>query len=106
MLRPGFIAIDARTGAVLTSTGRYTKRLSKLRGIFSDGTAFDRQVSGGDPVVFEVVEYRKEGSNLFFGATSMAPAKVVTRVAAGDLRLDPARFAPSLCQYRVRRADL
>jgi glucose-6-phosphate isomerase len=76
VLLPESIAMDARTGAVSPSTGQYTKRLSELRGIFSDGTAFERQVSGGVPVVYEVAEYRKEGSNLFFGATIMAPGKV------------------------------
>jgi glucose-6-phosphate isomerase len=77
MLFPEGVAIDGRSGAVEPETGRYTKRLSELRGIFQDQSAFDRAVAEqGDPVVYEVIDYRKDESDLCFGTTIMSPGKV------------------------------
>jgi glucose-6-phosphate isomerase, archaeal len=77
MLLPEGVLIDGQTGLVSPETGRYTKRLHELRSIFQDTDAFDAAVAeNGDPVVYDVVEYRKEGSDLFFGTTTMMPGKV------------------------------
>jgi glucose-6-phosphate isomerase len=77
MLFPEGVAIDGLSGAVSPQTGRYEKRLSELRGLYQDRAAVERQIAArGDPVVYEVVEYRKDGSDLFFGTTTMAPGKV------------------------------
>ena len=77
MLLPEAVLIDGQTGNVSPETGRYTKRLSELRQIFQDRAALETIVSNrDDPIVYEVVEYKKEGSDLFFGTTTMEPGTV------------------------------
>ncbi|MET3898131.1 glucose-6-phosphate isomerase [Devosia sp. UYZn731] len=77
MLEPEGVFISNATGELSSSTGRYTKRLSELRAIYSDKLALQRTVEDqGDPVAYEVVEYRKEGSDIFFGTTIMHPGTV------------------------------
>ena len=77
MLLPEGVLIDGHTGSVAPETGRYTKRLSELNGIFQDKSAYDRAiVERENPVVYEVIDYRKMDSDLCFGTTIMAPGKV------------------------------
>ena len=77
MLFPEGVAIDGLSGAVSPATGRYTKRLSELRGFYQDGAALERAVAAdGDPVAYEVIEYRKAESDLAFGTTIMWPGRV------------------------------
>lgn len=77
VLLPTQVSIDSSTGAVSPETGRYTKYLSELEGIYSDQEAWTRSiVEESDPLVYEVVEFKKEGSDLFFGTTTMQPGKV------------------------------
>ena len=77
MLLPAGVTIDGLAGAVQPETGRYVKRLSELRGLFADADAVDRMVAAEhDPLVYEVVEYKQAGSDLFFGTTTMAPGQV------------------------------
>jgi glucose-6-phosphate isomerase len=77
MLFPEGVAIDGRSGAVTPETGRYVKRLSELRGIYQDKAAVDRAIAqGNDPVAYEVIDYRKEESDLAFGTTIMSPGTV------------------------------
>jgi glucose-6-phosphate isomerase, archaeal len=77
MLIPEGVAIDGVTGAVNPQTGRYERRLSELRGLYQDRAETERHISArGDPIVYEVAEYRKDGSDLCFGTTVMAPGKV------------------------------
>ena len=76
MLFPEGVAIDGATGEVSPSTGRYAKRVSDLRGFFRDGAALERMIADGDPTVYEVVDYRKDESDLCFGTTIMSPGKV------------------------------
>ncbi len=77
MLLPEGVAIDGVTGAVTPQTGRYEKRLSELRTLYQNRAAADRAIAAlSDPVVYTVVEYRKDGSDIFFGTTTMAPGKV------------------------------
>jgi glucose-6-phosphate isomerase len=74
---PEGVTIDPLTGQISPSTGKYTKRLSEFRGIYSNGEALDALVkAGGDPVTYEVTEYRAEGADLFFGTTTMMPGRV------------------------------
>jgi glucose-6-phosphate isomerase, archaeal len=69
---PQAILIDPNTGVIEPSTGRYQKRLSDLQEIFHNEEARARDIrSRGDPLVYEVMEYRKEGSDLFFGTTTV-----------------------------------
>jgi glucose-6-phosphate isomerase len=77
MLYPEGVLIDGMTGAVTPETGRYSKRLSGLAGIFQDSSAYERAISERhDPLVYEVIDYRKPDSDLFFGTTTMQPGKV------------------------------
>jgi glucose-6-phosphate isomerase, archaeal len=77
MLFPQGVKIDGLTGNVSPETGRYTKRLSELRAVFLDKDAVDEAVrQQHDPIIYEVVEYKKEGSDLFFGTTTMQPGFV------------------------------
>lgn len=76
-LSPTEISFDATTGALSPATGRYRKHLSHLEGAFRDADAWSRVIQeDGDPLVYEVMEYKKEGSDLFFGTTTMQPGKV------------------------------
>ena len=76
MLFPEGVAIDGNSGSVEPSTDRYMKRLSDLRGFFRDDAALERAIAAGDPVAYEVIDYRKPESDLAFGTTIMAPGKV------------------------------
>lgn len=77
MIFPEGVNIDGQSGEVTPETGRYQKRLSELRGIYQDAAAFDREVSArGDPVVYEVIDYRKRESDLAFGTTIMEPGRI------------------------------
>ena len=77
MLYPEGVLVDGMTGAVTPETGRYTKMLSELRGIFRDDSAFSQAISEqDDPVVYDVIEYRKPDSDLCFGTTIMSPGRV------------------------------
>lgn len=77
MLFPEGVKIDGTTGAVMPSTGHYVKRLSELSGIFRDRAAFDRAVAErNNPIVYEVIDYRKPESDICFGTTIMSPGKV------------------------------
>lgn len=76
MLLPEGVIIDGTTGAVTPETRHYTKRLSELRGLFQDDHAFAEAMDREDAVVYEVAEYRKENSDIFFGTTTMYPGKV------------------------------
>ena len=77
MLLPEGILIDGLTGSVTPETGRYTKRLGELKGIFHDTSAYDRAITERDnPVVYEVIDYRKTESDLCFGTTIMSAGKI------------------------------
>jgi glucose-6-phosphate isomerase len=76
-LSPIEISFDAATGALSPATGRYSKHLSHLEGVFRDADAWSRAIlENADPLVYEVNEYKKEGTDLFFGTTTMQPGKV------------------------------
>ncbi len=77
MLFPEGVRIDGVTGSVQPATAHYAKRLSELKGLFQDAAAADRAVAAGDdPVVYEVIDYRKAESDLCFGTTIMSPGRV------------------------------
>jgi glucose-6-phosphate isomerase len=77
MLIPEGVAIDGTTGTMSPATGQYTKRLSDLRELFQDREAANADVQRlHDPIVYEVAEYRKQGSDIFFGTTIMSPGRV------------------------------
>ena len=71
------VSINPSTGAVAPSTGHYRKRLSEFRGVYRDMAAFEAKLaSQGDAVTYEVVEFMAEGSDIFFGTTTMYPGRV------------------------------
>jgi glucose-6-phosphate isomerase len=76
MLLPAGVRIDGQSGAVTPSTGSYTKKLSELAGLYRDKAAFQALVNDGDPLAYEVIDYRWKDSDLAFGTTIMAPGKV------------------------------
>lgn len=77
MLFPEGVAIDGSSGAVTPATGGYAKRLSEMRGLYQDAGALEAVIAAGsDPITYEVAEYRKPGSDVFFGTTTMHPGKV------------------------------
>jgi glucose-6-phosphate isomerase, archaeal len=74
---PTGVVINPQDGAVTPSTGRYTKRLSELRGLYRDASALDALLATrGDIVTYEVIEFKQPGSDLFFGTTTMYPGRV------------------------------
>lgn len=92
-LLPETVTIDAMTGALSPATGHYAKHLADLEGLFQDATAWANAVAhGGNPLVYEVIEYRKDGSDLFFGTTTMQPGRVGTEfyMTRGHFHSNPA----------------
>jgi glucose-6-phosphate isomerase len=76
-LIPARVSIDPSSGALSPATGRYEKRLSGLEGIFSNRQAWAAAIrEGNDPLVYEVMEFKQEGADIFFGTTTMQPGKV------------------------------
>lgn len=76
-LVPEEVIIDPVNGAVTPSTGRYVKHLGALEGIFHDEAARSALAeSGRDRIIYEVIEYKKDGADLFFGTTIVQPGKV------------------------------
>ena len=76
-LSPIEISFDCATGALSPATGQYRKHLSHLSGVFHDVKAEARMIEHeSDPLIYEVNEYKKDGSDLFFGTTTMQPGKV------------------------------
>jgi len=59
-------------------TGRYEKRLSDLAGLYADAAAFSCLLAEGDPVVYDVTEFRPSETpgDLIFGITRMSPGRV------------------------------
>jgi glucose-6-phosphate isomerase, archaeal len=74
---PETIVINPQTGAVSPHTSAYEKRLSEFRGIYRDEKAFDALLAAkGDVVTYKVVACRGEGTDMFFGTTTMYPGSV------------------------------
>jgi glucose-6-phosphate isomerase, archaeal len=77
MLFPEGVAIDGATGAITPATGKYVKKLSALRDLYAAPKLVDAFiVYHGDVDAYEVTEYRRDGSDICFGTTIMAPGKI------------------------------
>lgn len=77
VLFPEEIAVDPVSGAVSPSTGHHVRRLGDLGGLFLDEPARAAEQSAlGDPIVYDVIEYKKDGADLFFGTTIIQSGKV------------------------------
>jgi glucose-6-phosphate isomerase, archaeal len=74
---PAGVMIDPITGAVTPATGRYSKHLNDIRGIYKDQQALDAILAvQGNIVAYEVVEYIQPGADVSFGTTTMYPGRV------------------------------
>ncbi len=77
MVEPRAISIDPRSGRVSIETGRYRKDLAALRHVFADQSICDNLIAKrGDVPVYEVFEYREDGSDLIFSTRTIAPGQV------------------------------
>ena len=71
------VMIDQATGALAPATSHYKKRLGEFRGIYRDRAAYDAKLAAeGDIVTYEVMEFKADGSDIFFGTTTMYPGRV------------------------------
>ena len=76
-MNPLGVLIDPKGGAVDPSTGRYSKHLNELRGIYRDQEAINEILAArGDIVVYDVLEFIRPGSDIGFGTTTMYPGSV------------------------------
>jgi glucose-6-phosphate isomerase len=57
LLDPFALALDFRSGALEPYTTRIERRASDMRGAFADAAVLERLVEGGDPLVYEVLQY-------------------------------------------------
>lgn len=76
MIEPCAIAIDPLSGRMSAETGRYRKDLAALRPLFADQAACDDLIRQGEVPVYEVAEFREDGSDLIFGTTTIQPGQV------------------------------
>jgi glucose-6-phosphate isomerase len=77
MLLPDGVFIDGQTGAIPKANEHYVKRVAELAGLYRDSAAFDTLIAANpDAVGYEVAGYRQEGSDIFFGTTTMHPGKI------------------------------
>jgi glucose-6-phosphate isomerase len=75
---PAVCHVSVPTGRLENASGRYTKQLSALVGLYEDAGAFAVALQKGDPVVYEVTDYRPSavGGDLIFGVTRMSPGRI------------------------------
>lgn len=79
MREPGLCRVDVAEGALEGATGRYTKALGDLQGIYEDEAAYrDLLARLGDSPVYEVSDYRpsSDAGDMIIGVTRMLPGKV------------------------------
>ncbi len=75
---PFALALDLRSGALQPYTSRTQRHLSDMRGAFRDGAALEDLVRGGDPLVYEVLQYDlpEETGQLICCTTVLYPGTV------------------------------
>lgn len=78
LFEPAACTVDLAEGVLAGAGGRYEKRLSELAGLYEDEAAFAALLASGDPVVYEVTDFRPSAraGDLIFGVTRMAPGRV------------------------------
>jgi glucose-6-phosphate isomerase len=77
-VEPFALSLDILTGALEPHTTRIERHASDLRGMFADGEALERLVAGGDPLVYEVLQYDvpEEVGQLVCCTTVIHPGRV------------------------------
>ena len=76
---PVSCTVSVTTGAMIGGTGRYEKRMSDLKGLYSDEAALSALIEEtGDPVVYEVCDFRPsdDAGDMIFGVTRMSPGRI------------------------------
>ncbi len=75
---PASCTVSPEAGTMSGGTGRYEKRLGDLAGLYADTAAFDALLTAGNPVVYDVTEFRptERAGDLIFGVTRMNPGRV------------------------------
>ena len=75
---PASCLVSPESGMMSGGSGRYEKRLSNLAGLYADAAAFSSLLAEGDPVVYDVTEFRpsEKTGDLIFGVTRMSPGRV------------------------------
>jgi glucose-6-phosphate isomerase len=75
---PILCPVSVSGGQLGQASGRYTKQLSDLNGLYEDQAAFMATLGEGDATVYEVSDYRPSAvaGDLIFGVTRMAPGRI------------------------------
>ncbi len=76
---PIVCAVDVAAGQLRGASGRYSKTLREMAGLYEDGAAFEAALQArGDEPVYEVTDLRPSSAagDLIFGVTRMAPGKI------------------------------
>lgn len=76
--RKGFIIDFALTGGLSSAAVSTKRKLSQMRGIFSDSGALEKALAAGDPVVYEFYELGapENAGDVAFGTSITYPGKV------------------------------
>ena len=76
---PIVCSVDVVAGRLHGASGRYTKTLREMAGLYEDRPAFEAALRAyGDEAVYEVTDFRPSNApgDLIFGVTRMAPGKI------------------------------
>ena len=75
---PILCPVSVSAGRLGQATGRYTKQLSDLDGLYEDEPAFTAALAHGDATVYEVTDYRPSAAtgDLIFGVTRMEAGRI------------------------------
>ena len=76
---PLVCSVDVAAGRLNGASGRYSKTLREMSGLYADGPAFEAALDVyGDEPVYEVTDLRPscDAGDLIFGVTRMAPGKI------------------------------
>lgn len=78
MLKPFSSLIDLSTGFLKDYDNKVERRLSNLKGMFSDNESFESMLASGDTLVYEVFEKKvpEESGQLAHAVTVIYPGKV------------------------------
>jgi glucose-6-phosphate isomerase, archaeal len=75
---PVICPVSVSDGRLGNASGRYTKCLSDLAGLYADEAAFSDAVKRGDDIVYDVTDFRpsSQSGDMIFGVTRMSPGRI------------------------------
>jgi glucose-6-phosphate isomerase, archaeal len=78
MREPEICRVTVTAGRLENASGRYTKQLSDLAGLYCEAEAFAEAIGKDNPVVYEVTDFRPSSAagDLIFGVTRMSPGRI------------------------------